>query len=154
MAGFVAVPPPGQLIVEPDISMDGLKLYINDKKQSGYSLKLKEGTYRVRMEAPHYFYKEVQQVRVVSGQTTKLKTPVIISIPKLQSIGGYVQVKIDGWFVKNESQKIDTTPLAKLKIAAGSHHFEYVRDQKVVMEETREILRSEPIIITLKNAKK
>lgn len=144
---MVEAPKPGLLKLETDI--DDLKISLNGRNRSGSSISLEPGTYRVNLSSSKYFYNDTQQITIKSGQTETLRTPPIITISRIEFIGGYVKVKIDGQFVKNNGQ-IDTTPLIDLKIVAGTHTFEFIdQDEKIVAEQKREVQDGDGIIVAL-----
>ena len=142
------IPPPGKLAV--DSLIEDLTVHVNGSKANGTTISLAAGSYKIRLASDRYFYEETVRAEISSGETLTLKTPVIINIPRVEYIGsaGFVMVKIDGRFVKN-GDEVDTTPLIDLKIAAGTHLFEFVgQDDKIVAQKTVEVKRSEGIIIT------
>lgn len=142
------LPPPGILRVQT--LMEDLRVTVNGRQYDSGELKLPAGTYVVRLRSQNYFFDQTtNKVRIKAGEVRELDTPVIISIPKLDFIGGFVKVKIDGRFVKREGE-IDTTPLVDLRIAAGTHRFEFIgQDDNIVAQRTLEVARSESIIISI-----
>ncbi len=141
-----AVPPPGFVAV--DTLMEDLRITIGGATQRGTKAEVKAGSYKVRLRSAKYFYDQLlEEVPVKPGETTTLKTPILITIPMIDFIGAYVKVKIDGQFVKNAEDEIDTTPLIDLQIAAGNHTFEFIdQDGSVVARKTFEVVKSEAII--------
>jgi len=139
------VPPPGALRIATE--MEGVQVFVDGNRREGASLELSPGRYRIELRAPEYFYsQEFEAVDIVSGEETALQTPVVINIPKIDFIGGFVKVKINGQYV-TDGGEIDTTPMVDLKIAAGQHSFEFVdQDDNIVAQKTIEVVRSEPII--------
>lgn len=139
------LPPPGTLRIQSDIP--DLQVSINGRRQRGTSLDLQEGNYRVKLENPAFFYAETKQISIKSGDTAVLGTPPLITISRIEFIGGYVKVKIDGRFVTNNGE-VDTTPLVDLRIAAGSHKFEFIdQDDNIVAQQIREVQNGEGIVV-------
>jgi len=139
------LPPPGKLTIQSEIP--DLQVSVNGRRQKGSSLNLQEGTYRVKLANPAFFYSETKQVSIKSGDTAVLKTPPLITISRIEFIGGYVKVKIDGQFVTNNGE-VDTTPLVDLRIAAGSHKFEFIdQDDNIVAQQIREVQNGEGIVV-------
>lgn len=138
-------PPPGTVKVKT--LMEDLVLSSGDDQAKGTRISLAEGKHRVTLRSERYFYQQTLDVTVVAGQTAELETPILITIPKIDFIGDYVKVKIDGNFVKTKG-KVDTTPLVNLKIAAGTHQFDFIdRNDKIVAQKTIEVNRSEAITV-------
>lgn len=138
-------PPPGT--VQVTTLMEDLVLRSGEERASGTKITLAEGRHRVTLRSERYFYQQTVDVDVVAGKTATLETPIVITIPKIDFIGDYVKVKIDGEFVKTNG-KVDTTPLVNLKIAAGTHQFDFVdRNDKIVAQKTIEVNRSEAITV-------
>lgn len=145
------VPDPG--FIEADTEMEDLNLSANGKSINGNRLELPPGVWKVHLRSAACFYDQtMENIRVEAGKTLTLKTPVVINIPKLDFVGGYVKVKIDGQFVKNQKGEPDTTPLVNLKIAAGSHNFQFIDDKgQVVAQKKHEVLKSELLVFTFDN---
>lgn len=138
-------PKPGTLAVTS--SIPDLRIQVNGKRRSGKSISLAEGSYTIKLSSPKYFYNKTHKVRIRSGETQTLNTPAVVTISRIEFIGGYVKVKIDGQFVKNNGQ-VDTTPLVDLKIVAGSHKFEFIdQDDKIVAEQIREVQDGDDIVV-------
>jgi len=86
-------------------------------------------------------------VKVQSGKTVNLETPPILTVPKIDVIGSYAKVKIDGRFVKSGGQA-ELTPIIDLRIAAGRHVFEFVDDDgKIIDRIEKDVTKSERIIV-------
>ncbi|CAM2066800.1 Non-specific serine/threonine protein kinase [Sulfidibacter corallicola] len=138
-------PPPGKLSV--DTFMEDLTIEANGNRVKGTAMQLSEGRQEVVLHSERYFYRERKSVTIRAGETTSLTTPIIITVPKVDFIGDYVKVRIDGNYVRTAG-KIDTTPLINLKIAAGSHRFDFIdRNDKIVAQKTIEVKRSEAITV-------
>lgn len=142
------VPPPGTLRIDSD--MDDLTLFVDGRKQAGTKVSLSPGTYDIRLRSDRFYYeKTIANLAVQSGEVQVLDTPLLITIPKLTTVGGFAKVKINGMWVKNNGQ-IDTTPLIDLRIPVGTHTFEFVDSgDKIVGRRTLEVVQSEPIIVDL-----
>jgi len=70
-----------------------------------------------------------------------------VALKKIDYIGGFVKVKIDGRFVERNGEP-DTTPMIGLTVAAGVHQFEFIdQDGKIVTRKTIKVERSEDIIV-------
>ncbi len=140
-------PPPGSLRVQT--AMDDLRVTINGRNYDRSVVKVPAGTYEVRLRSAAYFFDQtLEKVRINAGEVREIETPAIITIPKLDFIGGFVKVKINGRFVKR-GDEIDTTPLVDLRIAAGTHRFEFIgQDDNIIAQRTLEVARSESIIIS------
>lgn len=144
-ASLQKVPPPGVLKI--DTNFEDLKVKVDGRGYDGKSISLKEGDYKVRLEAASVFYREEHQVDIQSGETTVIRTPIVINLPKIDFIGGFVKVKIDGIYVRYKGEP-DTTPLVDLPIAVGEHTFEFEDSSgKIVARKTLKVERSEPIIV-------
>lgn len=144
-AKLKAKPKPGKLAVET--LLEDLTITVDGKKEK-LPLSLDPGSYKVVMGSEKYFYKANQEVRITSSRTTTLKTPLVITIPKIDFIGGYVNVKIDGQFVMRKG-KPDTTPMADISLTAGEHEFEFIKpDGKIVHRQTVKVERSEDIVVS------
>ena len=146
-----ALPPPGKLSVETQI--DDLEVYIDNRRQKSLQLRLKAGSYKLRLKSKRRFYDFTQTVAIVSGETLVKATPSLVSIPKLDLIGGggSIRVKIDGEFVMSGDVH-DTIPIVSLRMTTGSHKFEFVDpDDKIVHEKTIEVTQGENIIVVAPN---
>ncbi len=139
------VPPPGELRVTSD--MEPLTIAVNGKKHKSGPVKLKPGSYQVVLAAPAYFYRQTfDNVEIASGAESLLKTPEIITIPRIDFLNGFAKVKINGRFVESDGEP-DTTPMVNFKIAAGKHTFQFLDlDDNIVAEKTLEVVQGESII--------
>ncbi|CAM2007881.1 serine/threonine protein kinase [Acanthopleuribacter pedis] len=138
-------PPPGEVRVKT--LMEDLLLSSGETQTKGTKISLGEGQHQLTLRSKRYFYKQTMTVQVTAGKTQTVDTPVVITIPKIDFIGDYVKVKINGDFVKSNG-KVDTTPLVNIKIAAGTHQFDFVdRNDKIVAQKTIEVKRSEAITV-------
>ena len=143
------LPPPGKLAVET--LMEDLRISVENKSKKGLNLSLEPGKYDIRLESSRYFYNENRTIEIKSNQTTTLKTPIIITIPRILVIGGFAKVKINGQFVKKDGE-VDFTPMVNLKIASGTHQFEFVdQDDKVLGQKVIEVIKREDIIFSAGN---
>lgn len=140
-------PKPGTLKIASEIP--DLVIRVNGSRKKGSQFSLLPGTYRVELSSANHYYKDSQRLKVESGKTQTFQTPALVTIPRIEFIGGYVKVKIDGQFVKNNGQ-IDTTPMVDLRIVAGSHKFEFIdQDDNIVAQQIREVQNGEGIIVAL-----
>jgi len=126
--------------------MEDLRITFNGKKHSS-PFSVPPGSHRIKLTSHRYFYSKTRTVKVASGKTVNLETPPILTIPKINVIGSYAKVKIDGRFVKSGGE-VEFTPIIDLKIAAGSHVFEFVDDDgKIIDRLEKDVNRSERIIV-------
>jgi PEGA domain len=138
------MPPPGFLVI--NTLLDDLETTVGDRRLSGAKYALEPGKHQVRLRSDKYFYEETREVAIQSGQTTELSTPILITVPKVDFIGGYVNVRINGRFVTRGKDK-DTTPLTNLRLTAGSHRFEFIDPSgKIMQQKTLEVTRSKEIV--------
>jgi len=136
--------PPGKIRVSS--VMEDLRITFNGKKHSS-PFSVPPGSHRIKLTSHRYFYSKTRTVKVASGKTVNLETPPILTIPKINVIGSYAKVKIDGRFVKSGGE-VEFTPIIDLKIAAGSHVFEFVDDDgKIIDRLEKDVNRSERIIV-------
>ncbi len=137
-------PPPGNLAIST--LLDDLVVTIGERRLSGTQNALEPGTYQVHLHSDKYFFDDTRQVTISSGQTAELSTPILITVPKVDFIGGYVNVRIDGRFVTRGKEK-DTTPLTNLRLTAGSHRFEFIDPNgKIMQQKTLDVTRSKEIV--------
>lgn len=138
------MPPPGFLVV--NTLLDDLETTVGDRRLNGSKNALEPGKHQVRLRSDKYFFEETREITIQSGQTTELSTPILITVPKVDFIGGYVNVRIDGRFVTRGKEK-DTTPLTNLRLTAGSHRFEFIDPSgKIMQQKTLEVTRSKEIV--------
>lgn len=140
-------PPPGTVIVETDLA--GLQIEIDGRRQSGTTLKLKPGKYNLSIKAPKYFYEETRELEISSNNQIRIKTPIVLTLPQIDLIGGWAKVRIDGMYVMKDGEA-DTTPLTNVQLTAGPHTFEFVGvDDKIVAQRKIEVKRGEPIHVQM-----
>lgn len=136
--------PPGKIQVIS--TMEDLKIVFAGKPRST-PFSAPPGIHRVKLTSQRYFYDQTHRVNVRSNETVVLETPPILTIPKIDVIGSYAKVKIDGRFVKNNGQA-EVTPIIDFKVAAGRHVFEFVDDDgKIIDRIEKDVTRSERIIV-------
>jgi serine/threonine protein kinase len=140
------LPPPGKLEIDTDMS--DFEIVVDGDRHKKTSLELQPGQYQVSLRAPKYFFEQKRDINISSEQTLKLETPILIEIPKIELIGGYAHVRINGFMIKTQDGKDDITPIVDIKIPAGTHEFEFIdTNDKILVQKTIEVTRRESIIV-------
>jgi len=136
---------PGVLMI--DSEMDDLQVTVAGKSRRGNRTELPAGTHNLRLRSPKYFFSQSTRVRIQSGETSRISTPPIITIPKIDIVtADFAKVKIDGSYIKKGGEA-EFTPITDLRIAAGEHRFEFEdADGNIIDEIRRKVDRSESII--------
>jgi hypothetical protein len=143
------VPPPGKLIV--DSLYNDLDIRVDGRRYQDAEIELPPGSHTVELKSARVFYAEKKTIELASKQTVRLETPLVMTIPRIETIGGYVHLKINGMYVEQEGRK-DTTPIVNLRIAAGTHEFEFVsEDGKILVTKEIEVNKRENIVVVLDN---
>lgn len=138
--------PPGQ--VEVSSEMEDLVVSL-DGRVVGTSFSVPAGKYKLALSSKRYFFQESRSLQVESGRRQSLGTPPLVSISKIDVIGGYARVRLDGFFIKNDKGGVEYTPIANLRLAAGSHVFKFEDDNgKIIGQVTREVKNGDQIIIS------
>lgn len=103
-------------------------------------LKLNAGSYTLNLSAEKVFYRDSMSENVLAGQTTVFRVPVLGLISKITIKGGWANCFIDG---------IDAgpTPIRRLKIVTGKHHFKLVGPKGKTKELDREVTVMVPLKI-------
>ena len=141
-------PPPGTLRV--NTLFDDLKVTVDGKSVRGTSLQLEAGAYQIGLRADSVFYSDSRQMTLKAGETTAITTPVAVTVPKLEVIGGFFNVKINGRFVTKNKEK-DLTPLLNLRLVTGRHTIELVDSEtgNTVKTETVEVTKGDDITLSV-----
>lgn len=142
------LPPPGVLQIDSDMS--DLEVLIEGKSYAETELSLTPGQYDMTLQAKNHFFKQERSIQIQSNQTLKLETPLLIDIPKVEFIGAYVHVRINGFMVQAADGSNDITPIVDLKLPAGRHEFEFIdSSDKILVQKTIEVTRRESIIVAM-----
>ncbi|MCB1049087.1 MAG: serine/threonine protein kinase [Acidobacteria bacterium] len=140
------VMPPGKIQVQTE--MEDLDIIVDGQKRTT-AFSLPPGSYKLQMQSKRYYFNKTQTVKIESGRSLELSTPPIVTIKKIDMAVGYAKVRVDGYYIR-KGNDVEYTPLANLKIAAGTHVFKFEDDNgNILREMTKDVTDGEQIIVDL-----
>jgi len=134
--------PPGTLSIAS--SFKDLSVTV-DGRAYRPNMKLKQGSYRLRMRSKTYYYDQTISVRIKSDEVTRVSTPPVVTISKIdfKTGGKWAILHIDG-------TKVDYTPIGNLDIAQGQHTFNFYDESgTLVYQEKKEVVDGSEVIVPL-----